>query len=438
MFLPSPNKRSKTLVSLLEPSSDLPWSVDMVSAIPERIIEMNQAFITASVSGKWQCICSRRGSKDAYDLSVWYTPPNASLSDQKRNTAVLSLSVVGSSLPPMVKLASPNSDDETVYVYAIQPGSGKLVLWKLSRKDLAGLGDTATAAVVQPSFVLSLWDGPSEGDDDATMDDDSTAIRSVTALTVAWKSTIPILWVGTSDAKVYYIQQMRVPLSLHVHPVSHTAAPSSSLLVRLWNTVQYHEPDASIVALVPTASNRFLSACENGKLKVWNIPPLEPTKPTVFRMTAEISLLEQLREFWRDVDVPALQSVRVLKATAAADNSDPSHILCLTRHSDHEMRLHWVCFQQNNTVQSAIWLNRFPSPAAVAVLGLCVASNGIAYAALVQETSVVILAMTKDNAVLEADLRQPVVRELLEGSMTPDVVTHGVVRFCSQKNEWEG
>jgi hypothetical protein len=474
---------------LVQPTPDTPWAVEVASFLPRNVVVVDENTnylrrhaVTAAVAGRWHCICTKQhhhyhskqqqqplekgdtiplgGSSSFsyyYQLSVWYSTGTSTLPEQKHNRDVLTLRhdalhtttsiTMGDdgnedddSPPPLIALVTASYDETTAYVYAVNAVTGCLVLWKLQRSDLQR---SPASGNKKPAAVTWIWGNTAVNDAPQHHHQ-----RRVTVLNVEWKAgaSFPMILVGTSasttssmdGASVYYVTQAHVPLTLRVIPAV-PAASTTGLIRRLWNTVQYQEQQSAVACLLSLApDDTFVSITETGKVLVWKVTPTESSAKALFGITSQLNLVESLRQHFaekHDTVPPPLYEVTVLQA--AIDASDGKlHVICLTQHADEEARLYWLCLHLDAvaatvTMPSAVWLNRFVAPESVVVLSLCVASNGIAYAALRQDPSLPNIVMAFDgsnsnNTLSEVDLPMPTVQSLLPNSMAADVVTHGV------------
>jgi hypothetical protein len=428
----SPTK-SLGLCHLIRPSPETPWSVDVVSAIPKDVMtgaagSLRQNYVVGTcLSGRWSCVGTNNSTNNSSSISsssgqtlsqrctfhVWNTPPNTPLEDQKHKLPVLKLShakiEVGAedgtvTVPLLAMEVSPQSPD-IVYIYALQPTTGVLVLWKLSVKDLS-------KPLAPPAkFVLFL---------------DLLDNEKVTSLTVHWKHASPMILVGTDQGRVIWVMQTHVPIALHAQ----TADPSQTgLLTRIWKTVQYHET-TPVVAALGIAEKEFFSVSYAGKIVHWKVTSSEAHK-AYFQAEEKCQLLLALRAHLGSSE-PALYDLQVKQAALQADGS-ALHVLVLTLHADDESRLYWtrLAVDHDNScsleLQHAVWLNRFVSPESVAVAGWLVADNSVAYGAFCQDPSLpaIIMALDLSGQAHEVDLPVDQVQSVLKDTLSKDVVTHG-------------
>lgn len=482
---PTMSKTKNIRPSILQPTPDTPWSVDVVSAIPVAIVERNKNLrrnaVNAAVAGRWHCIAlilqqpdlnqpkTTDGEQSHHHhhqllLSVWYS--SGTLSEQKCQTLVWNLRhgeldssssslIAAADLPPVL-LAMTSPTDDTAYLYAVNATTGCLLLWKLNRRELqqpqqqqpqprnnSYSNSSYSSQTIKPAFVAYLWGRiPPPLAEDAASAAAVERRRTVTALTVEWKgarSSSPMILLGCSDGSLYYVTQAHVPIGLRVH-LAVPAVPRG-ILGRLWQTVQYHEPDTAVACLLPVVvapqrESSFVSMAASGKLLVWKVTPTESSAKAIFEIASELNLLESLRAHFANAEHAStaplpLYDLTVIKA--AINTSDGMiHVVALTQHADEEARLYWLCLTLRETtisLESAIWLSRFAVPESVIVTDLCVASNGMAYAVLQQDPSLptIVMALEDDYSTMsEVDLPSSSVQSLLINSMAADVVTHGV------------
>ncbi|GKY90293.1 hypothetical protein MPSEU_000003400 [Mayamaea pseudoterrestris] len=247
-------------MSLLRPSLEEPWAVDVVAVVPEIVMAScnHQEPPLASCShGRWSCVASLQ-QEDASNiaspssfankikvpiiLSVWYSNPQDSLSDQKHTQAVLQLhhdklhhpvtpksSEEPNEYPPIfIRMVSTNTSTsstashaatDAVYLYVAQPSTGTIFLYKLSApSDFAKPFAPSCLATCK----VPLQQGAKFSDDDeSSMNANDDNDEFLTEFVVAWppqqqsKSAVsPMILVGTSRGNVYWIAQRLAPCSL--------------------------------------------------------------------------------------------------------------------------------------------------------------------------------------------------------------------------------
>lgn len=411
---------------LVVPSSETPWSVDVVSAIPKDVMQSQASggslrtnyVVGSSRAACWYCLGTvdpnASGSGGFY---VWHVPPNTSLENQKNRLPVSKLihpkiRVDTATAPLLAMEVSPTTPD-ILYLYAAQPTSGAVVLWKLTPNDLN-----------DPRKLLAP---PAK----CTLIVDLLPNETITSLSVEWKPkhASPMIVVGTDKGRIIWVVQTHVPIALHAQ-VADPAA--SGLLTRLLKKVQYHET-TPIVTTLCCAEKEFLSVSKSGKIVQWKVSPTEAHK-AYFDATERCNLLEMLRERLNQ-EAPSLYSLEVQCAAMPLDAS-AVHVLALTTHVNDESRLYWVRLDGVGgttagalDLQQVVWLNRFVAPASVKVAGWLVADNGVGYGAFVQDVSLpaIVMALEPSSAgqVVEVDLPLEQIQSVLANTLAKDVVTHG-------------
>ena len=434
---------------LIVPSPETPWSVDVVSAIPKDVMSVTGGSLAANNyvvgtcrASRWFCVATI-DKAGRCNLHVWHVPPNTSLEDQKHKLPVSKIfhpklqpeasetktaqQQKQQQQPTLLLLAmevSPQSAD-VVYLYAAQPVTGVVVLWKLSPKDL----QKPLPPAAKCTLFLDLLTNDSSNSSNSNSE-------TVTSLTVEWKSkhASPMIGLGTARGRVFYVVQTHVPIALHAQVADPSA--QSSLLARLWKTVQYQETAAVVAILAARPEKEFYTVAASGCIGHWTVTPTQAHK-AYFQATERANLLLQLRDYLQR-EVHSLE-VQQAAMPAAADSM---HVLVLTTHPQEESRLYWIrlvvaAADETSTMEleSAVWLSRFGAPASVQVAGWLVADNGDGYGAFVQDASLPAIVMSlaasastgRDHAavVVEVDLPVEQVQSVFCNTLAKDVVTHG-------------
>jgi len=417
-----------------------PWSVDIVGAIPQVFIEQNRTVVNSAVSGRWHVVCTRQqeDTEATFQLTVWYSSPDATLAKQKNNTDVVSLKhdILGyGEHVPLLAVASPK--DEDCYIYAIHPTKQEekeypqLLLWKLQRHAMGKM--SKSTAVMKDLVITNIM---------ALQDANDPQI--ITSLSVHWKnaSTTPsMVLVGTKTGQVHYVVQDPRPLFLRAY---HVTGATGSLFQSLLSKVSYQEKASTdLVAVVPCWTRRetFCQLAKTGKMIVWNVVPSSNQKSNTFHIAAQTNILDLLRDS-AESSHNSVPLACEIKTAVAVD--DTLHVLCLTQHHNgstqqDESRLYWVTLNLATstsaaaaviTLRTAVYLDRFLAPSSVTIHGLCGSTNGIAYACFetaVTAHSIVMACTSHDGVVAELDLLPGnVALRIMPNSLAPDWRTHGV------------
>jgi hypothetical protein len=272
----------------------------------------------------------------------------------------------------------------------------------------------------------------------------------------------------------------------------HIPSSSSEITTGHYNPSSWEEADSAIVRIVPTtpiAQGGWISIERNGSMTVWNSShPVEPAssssaaRSSTYFISQQCNLLNLLQQQQEGnandttfTDMAELGNMRVLHATMStrpvtesdttttATTASVLHVLCLmdnqnnrdfpmkNKESEREpSRLYWVVMDEIEThnhsrvlrIHSAKWLDRFIAPeSTVQIAGLVSTKDGTTYAGFSSSrlahsdvpAATVVMAMDVHGIPHEVDLTQklPPFSSILCNTMTPDVVTHGVLMLHS-------
>lgn len=364
----------------------------VAGVMPKSVLETTvPTSIGAASSGRWHAVIGRQAT-----IQVWYTLPNQLLAVQEQSTQVIKLQHYKlSDCTPIVHLLAHGEDDE-LWVYAVHPATGVVVVWKLAR-------DVFRRLVAPPALTLGFLDlEPDE---------------MVTTLAVAWESEepAPTLVAGTDQGRLMWLTQTQSPNTLHAQLVE---TSSVSVFTRLWSstTAVSRPPVRALVLKSPTS---FLAIDQQGAATEWQVTLSTGSHKCYFGASEPLSLVHAIAE---------AASVSVLGARCGGP-AGHCHVIVRAYLSSGESRLYWLRLHDRQCLL-AHWLNRFVAPEQQDLVGLVVADNGLAYAGFSTRSSSsssslspLLMALTEQGRVYELDWPERAGAML---SLTGDVVTHGV------------
>lgn len=399
---PSALQGTETHRSIQTPTADSPWSMDVVSLLPETILSEDSYYITGAARSRWHCIVLPT------ELRVWYAPPKATLGDQKLSIPTLSLLHPKLSFDKsIVKLHIDPQSPRTAFLYAVNKDNGDLLVWQLDARSFTQRQHPATFTSIPIP----------EGDFITTFH--------------AAAGQAPRLWLGTSQGHVYWITQTTIPMSVHAQLVQEE---KKSSFFPLWTSPASSPPSEAVVAVCPCTDKTFLSVFADGSVFEWTMNSTESQR-----------VLFESRELLRLLPIYQTQAnaadVSMLKVIQAAYQGKSLHMLFLAMSDKEHSRLYWARFADGE-LQVMQWLNRFVDPAQEAqVAGLEVAENNIAYTVVSTHVdpgqvrlgvgqagrSTVVLALSGDR-VHELDVQVPgTVATFLPDTLTKDWVKYGII-----------
>ena len=398
---------------LIRPSARIPWSVDVVSAVPKDIVgKLGEATTGASCHG-WCCL----GYKDG-NFVVWQQRPknlSETLEAPKGYSAIyipdLSTKNDSSPVPTLVSL-TPTPDGESVHLYTAHPESGWLVLGKTSRRDLANksAGPRTYTAKVRIPLERPL--------DSAVPASNTERITSLTG------SPDGYVVVGTSMGNLFYVTHTSVPPALHSQKVSVTKG-----ILDYFFSYPGSGSSSPIKCVIPKSQTEFISISVEGTAVKWMVTA---TIGAGHHANFEPILLGSITsgDSILDFDQPA-----VLRATLSADKRSIHWIVRGSQReqggSSEALRLYWIETEFSDgslTVERCHWLSRFADPDRVSIVGLAASGNENTYAAFssLGGGPVIVMILLKDcNIIQELDLPLAQIPSLLPSIFFKDVVTHG-------------
>jgi hypothetical protein len=482
---------------LIQPSTYRPWSVEIVSAVPKYILYTDDdvdeprkkkkrmtTFLdesnvtTGAVCLGWACVGSSKGA-----LYVWPTSSNSSSTTTRSSVASPaptaggkpkvdapesfvtlthpSLTPTPGGAPNLVALAKAGPD---VFVYAAQPAKGNIVVWKVTQGDVRNV---AAKAPRISNYAMTKVKFVDDDDDDEDNDNkDPEEAEAFTSLTVIDSHMIVL---GTNKGGMICCTQTTIPVSLYAQRiVPHNRNSRRSLMGLLFKSSASGAGDdasddaaSSINFQLPLAasheqeeSKSFLTISQRGSIWLWKILP---TVAATHKVTTEARCIASLRTLLRENHPHSSASLDYVDPLQAQLVEGRLHLLVRTYHgtldSDTgECRLYWIRLRLDTTSSKvkavwvdAQWLNRFPAPQDVKVMGLVLAKE-MAYAAFHQgsggvTSSVIVMAMSDslndsededqdgERTIYEVDLPMTEVPALLPNTFTNDHVTYGCFVF---------
>ena len=393
----SPSKVSAERRQLIRPSPHIPWSVDVVSAVPKDLVEKLPLAAAGASCGAWACLALR----DGY-FRVWQ-PRTKSLSEPlepSKEYVKLYLPdlMCSDEETPLVALQS--VDRDSALMYAAHPTSGILVLCKISRKDLK-----TKLPMPRPHTKVRIPMDKAEGETLTTL----TAQEGMVAL-------------GTAHGTVYWVTHTSVPVGLHVQKVEQSAG----LLSRIFSTGDSRK--SAVAAILPLDATEFLVLTKSGIVFQWKVTPTVASSHHAFFQATSLGNIAQ--------DHGEIRHPSVVCAQMASDKETFHCLVTCGNGNDDESTLQWLDLHFSSgklVLQHAKWLSRFADPTKVEVTGLACADNGNAYAAFsYNQGAVIVMVLLREEGILqEVDLPMTQVPSLLPNMLVKDMVTHGCSAICS-------
>ena len=373
---------------LVRPSTHIPWSVDVVSAVPKKLVDQLDVAVASASCPGWACLAMKDGfvhvwQHKAIALSDTLEPPKDSLKQFFPDLVTND----GDDLPPQLAMTG---DLDSVNLFGLHQGI--LVMRKISRKDIKSKLSIARNHATRHRVMV---DEEGEKPTSLTADPDTGSI-----------------FIGTSKGNLYWVTHTAVPVGIHTEKV----VPPTGFWNRLGPLLGYGGTESNHASqhhVLPISATEFVSVSSTS-LAHWNVTQtLASSHHATFDMTSSGN--------WR------LEGVRNPEIITAALSADHRSMHCIVRGGE-DTKLYWIEVRINDgTVLRSHWLSRFALPDQVQVFGLTTSENGNAYAAFGGGGGVVtVMVLLKDeNIVQEVDLPATQVPSLLPNMVAKDVVTHG-------------
>ena len=459
------NHNNNNKRQLIRPSNNIPWSVDVVSAVPGPVAEILDTALSGATHKKWSCLAFPKGI-----FYVWQIQQTSNLEEGLQRPKeylklylpdlVLSEEVdeQGRQKSPLVALSTPLGDDrDSVHLYALHPTSGWLVLRKISRRDMRSKIPIMTHTA--KTRIQDIRNDNSDSDIDSDSDMATTEERSYFRSLTCYKSMVVV---GTSKGDLYWITHIAVPVSLHVQHVK--AQENSGFFTHFFygssannnnnnlaggTDLSSSDVVASNSTVVVPLSNdtKFLAVSKSLGVVRWTTElPIASGHHAIFTPTQlgnfndTMTLSSSSEDDWKVQEV--------LRAVISIDNRFLHCIVRGTIVESGESRLYWIVARVNGisdidekkdatmTIVRSHWLSRFALPDQVRVLGLVSCENETVYAALSDaNNSVIVMALVPggedDHIIKEVDLPRREVPNLLPNMMEQDMVTYGCYMVAS-------
>jgi hypothetical protein len=419
---PSPTKMAAERRQLVRPSPHMPWSADVVSAVPREVVEsLSLAASGAATSASWSCVALEDPPGTILAWQSVITQLTQSIESPQNYVKLYFPDLVPTSrnrstiiepLPPLLALA--NGDKESVQLYAAEPASGLVLLRKLLARDLQASSKSRTG-LLRPQGTTKVRIPLEAGE-------------YLTVLEAKHKMIV----VGTSLGNLYWLVYTHVPIGLHVVKIT----ASSGLLARF---LSRSDTDTSPVAAILPLSNdpsdsgatnvdhhhEFLSLSQLGNVIHWKVTR---TVAASHQANFDANVLGNIASAKPTTKMSYhLPYPTVLKVALAADEDS---FTCIVKTQDqNDSTLQWlnVHFSTDQLVLNQVkWLNRFADPTTVEIDGLVGCDNGSTYAALTHSGSVIVMVLLQDQSVLhEVDLPMTQIPSLVPNMVIKDTMTHG-------------
>lgn len=247
------NSNSNNKRQLIRPNNLLPWSVEVVSAVPGPVSELLE---TGPLSGathkKWACLAFPKGIFYVWQIQNQeaMTGATSSLQSPKEYIKLILPDMiispeqqddyekaeeekdeedgVGKSkqehqrkqkqLRPLVALTTPpyGDDNDSVQLYALHPTTGRLVLRKIARRDMR----TRVAVMTHTARTrINIVNHSNESDTTMTSPTDEDKTHNKCCFFRSLTSCQSMIVAVTSTGDLYWITHIAVPSSLHVQKV---------------------------------------------------------------------------------------------------------------------------------------------------------------------------------------------------------------------------
>lgn len=423
---------------------------------------LNSSKINAgAVCSGWACLASWKGCIYVWPAQVTPTSSSSPAPSTKQQQKLLDapkkcvtlyhpalVSISDDSDPPLIAL-TPASPD-AVYVYACNPSEGGLVVWKVSRDDVERAQTMPLRALAFAHTALPL-EREVEEDEAASMVGELE--EHPTCLTVINRHMVVL---GTSKGSLLCCTQSTIPLALHSQRMLKSVPNRRSLAARLIfgsgeGDDSAPKDDSKIAFALPLPAHEegcteLLTLSIWGSIWHWKIRAAVATSHRV--TTAATCLTTIATLFMESLPNTSLTHVEILQAKSA---ENLMHVLVRIT-EDSEIRLYWVRIHVERDGPNVCldwmdcqWLNRFPAPQDIEVMGLVLSVDKMVYAAFHQgsggiTSSVIIMSLgdledshsgdRRSTTILEVDLPMKEIPALLPGTFVNDVVTHGVCFFA--------
>lgn len=415
---------------LIQPSALLPWSVEVVSAVPKAIMSLNEGeeprrkrqkkkmtagldssqINTGAVCPGWASLASWKGQVYVWSATMGNnggSPSKKFSIDAPQSFVTLFhptlVSLSDDSSPPLIAMTPASAD--AVFVYAAQPATGNLFSWKVTKDDIAR-ARTVQKTLAYAHVALPLTRQEVEEDENDTNETAGELLECPTSLAVVDKHMVVI---GTSSGGLICCTQSIIPLALHAQRMFKVSPSRQSLIGRIFGSSQQSEDlgiddNSHIAFALPLEAvdgdegcKEFLAVTLFGVIWHWKV---QDTVATSHRVTTEVQCVQTLATLLMEnmSNMTGLSDLNILQAKLRGKRL---HLVVRVAKESDECRLFWVRLRFEEGVLHWIdcqWLNRFGAPQDVEALGLVLSENHMAYAAFHQRSggvtsSVIVMAM---------------------------------------------
>jgi hypothetical protein len=451
---------------LIRPTTHIPWTVDVVSAVPGPVSEILDTALSGATHNKWACLAFPKGI-----VYVWQTKQTSNLGESlqrpKEYVKFFFPDMIEdenddsqAAAAPFVALSNPHDEDRgSIHLYVLHPTTGWLVLRKISRRDMRSkLPMTHTARV---RIRIDIDDDIDDDDKTSGCDQEPVRFQALTC----HKSMVVA---ATSRGHLYWITHLAVPVGLHVQKVE--APDNSGFFSRLLfgssstsggnsDTVVGSSPLSANTIVVPLSSkgnSEFLAISIKSGVVLWKAEqPIASGHHAIFSPKPLGTLADSIVSSSED-DVWTVQEI--LKAVVSTDCGFLHCIVRGTVSGSGESRLYWIVGRLDGgkrgdgassnevttanamTIVRSHWLSRFALPDQLRVLGLVSCENDSVYAAVsASNDAVIVMALAptgggsdENNYIIqEVDLPMREIPDLLPSMMERDTVTNGCYMVAS-------
>lgn len=393
MSLSSPPPKSR---SLLRATPSVPWNVDTMGRLPKEFVDGKPTTIQHIYAAppSWHVVVVAGTSPAQHTVWVVHHDKFVALDASHMTLSENSLSTASSLL--LIDLVVVHPQHQAVFVYLCHPTTGTVCLYQVTIQDLRLLQQPHQQPhqkqqqhAVQHSCM-------------AVCDLTEHEIISSFHVTTSRKNQIPIVLVGTTRGRVWWLQQSWTPpvLQIHTAPTEQASSFWNRLTTPLRGAaaaaaaVKEEDGSATIVATTVSDNDSTLQAISAaGLILQWKIQTI-----------AQRIVLDSFVTSHALQDGMGGRSWRVVKAVAVST----SHTLLwhiLVQHKKD--RIYWMTLSDLRASEP-VWLNRFDAKH-VDLLGLIALDNnnhGMAYAAWTMSATkqtILMALVSKNNMVRELD-----------------------------------
>jgi hypothetical protein len=403
----SPSPASLNNRQLISPSAHIPWSVDVISAVPKSVVELlAKGNIAASASCPgWACLCQQDGF-----VYVWQDTSTLLFNEKMVPAKALKVffpDLLGETNITLGLIATHHG--ECVNVYALTPMY--LILRKLSAKDWTAR-QTLRAYTAKLRLIL---EHPKE------------VPLTLTCQPTSNHPSRLLVVLATNKQNLYYIHHTAVPVGMQLQKIT---SPKSGLWGRFFSSspgaldyqITQQEPPQWVLPTVTSTSasdkeqNRSFWAISPSSLTMWKIQ-----SPTSFEI-----VLQHARWGSTEFLIQTILQASLLENEKVHCIVKGTPILS-TPGQKGEAKLYWLVIDlQTGIIEKSHWLSRFSTVESVDILGLAGTSTGDAYITVSCGGQVIVMVLVEEtNLIQEVDLPVAQIPNVIADSTQPDIVTNG-------------